>query len=55
MVINLNNSSNVPLQTFIMDEQGLILKVLYENGSIKDLVLVPGTYYIHQTTHDYNV
>lgn len=54
MVINLNSSSNVPLQTFIMDEQGLILKVLY-NGSIKDMVLAPGTYYIHQNTHDYNV
>ena len=55
MVINLKSDSNVPLNTFIKNERGEDVKILYGNGSIENMLLMSGVYYIFQTTHDRNI
>lgn len=55
MLINLRSYSNVPLETLLQNEKGMILKTLYANGTLNDIHLEPGIYFIVQGAHNKDI
>lgn len=54
MIIAVQTRTNVPIQTFILDEHGNTV-VLDNGGNINETRLVPATYYVFQTAHDKDI